>query len=124
MSEDIHKKLKYTYAEVNDAILKTKTLAFNETVNRKNEDKKLQTQIDNITGGDTDTSLSSLKTEITNLKDGSTETIKSLDDKINEIDARSDVVDVVANYTELQNYTKKLTANDVVKVLKDERYSN
>ena len=124
MSEDIHKKLKYTYAEVNDAIKKTKGIGDQETYERTQEDTKLQTQIDNITGGDTDTSLSSLKTEITNLKDGSTETIKSLDDKINEIDARSDVVDVVANYTELQNYTKKLTANDVVKVLKDEGYSN
>jgi hypothetical protein len=124
MSEDIHKKLKYTYAEVNDAIKKTKGIGDQERYERRQEDTKLQEQIDNIIDGDTDTSLSSLKTEITNLKDGSTETIKSLDDKINEIDARSDVVDVVANYTELQNYTKKLTANDVVKVLKDEKHSN
>lgn len=120
MANETHKALKYDYKDINEAIAKTKNLPINEYGERKNADEKLQNQIDTITGGDTDASLSSLKTEITDLKAGSDETIKSLDTKIEEIDARSDVVDVVGTYAELKSYPRKLTKDDVVKVLNDE----
>lgn len=48
-------------------------------------------------------------------------TKKYVDDLIDEIDARSDVVDVVGTYEDLLSYSEeKLTENDVIKVLKDE----
>ena len=49
----------------------------------------------------------------------------TLQAQIDAISAASDVVDVVGTYTDLQNYdTRKLTADDIVKVLNDENHDN
>lgn len=51
-------------------------------------------------------------------------TKKYVDGLIAEIDARSDVVDVVGTHADLLVYQEKLTKDDIVKVLKDESQSN
>lgn len=47
-----------------------------------------------------------------------------LQNQIDTITSRSDVVDVVGTKTELDAYTKSITDNDIVKVLKDETQDN
>lgn len=49
----------------------------------------------------------------------------NLQQQIDAITSASDVVDVVATYTDLQNYdTTKLTADDVIKVMQDSTHNN
>lgn len=51
--------------------------------------------------------------------------VNELETKINNIEARTDVVDVVGSKADLDTYdTTKISANDIVKVLKDEIQSN
>lgn len=48
-----------------------------------------------------------------------------IDEKIEEIEERSDVTDVVGTYAELMDYdTEKLTNGDIIKVLVDETHNN
>lgn len=50
-------------------------------------------------------------------------TDNGLQEQIDAIEARSDVVDVVDTYADLENYdTSSMTANDVIKVLQDETH--
>lgn len=48
-----------------------------------------------------------------------------VDKAIENIDLKSDVVDIVHNYTDLESYdTSTLTADDIIKVLQDETHDN
>ena len=47
-----------------------------------------------------------------------------VDTLIDEIDARSDVVDIVGTHEALLTYSEKLTKNDVIKVLADDTHDN
>ena len=143
MANETHKKLKYTYQEINDLLSRAKHLPGNEEGDRIAADRELDNKISvnadaisSLKDGSTETIQSldkkviSVASDLSALKDNSTTTISSIDSKlseldkaIEEIDARSDVVDIVATYADLENYTKKLTKDDVVKVLKDETHS-
>lgn len=61
-----------------------------------------------------------LSTETTNRTQGDTK----LQEQIDAINSRSDVVDVVASKADLDAYDKDITINDVVKVLQDETHNN
>ena len=123
-----------------------------ETESRKNRDSELQRDLDNeITNRiseverldarvsteaaratKAETQLqSNIDTEVSRaLKAEQTETESrlakdtDLQNQIDSINARSDVVDVVGTKQELIDYDKPLTVNDIVKVLKDESYNN
>ena len=126
---DIHKKLNYSYHDINTLLAKA-TLSDKEPAERKTADNELQAQINAIKGNSSE-SIESLKSSIdtsneliaqeTSDREQAIEEVKTA---IDEIDARSDVVDIVASYADLEEYTKKLTKDDVVKVLVDEEHDN
>lgn len=115
-----------------------------EVTKRTNADKTLQANIDKLTSDKqdnlTDVQLAAVNSGITSSKVAVYDNYKSLIDKesttrettdndlqsqIDAITNSTDVVDVVGTYTELENYDKsKLTDNDIIKVLKDEKHNN
>lgn len=57
--------------------------------------------------------------------DGLFETEESLENRMSSIETKSDVVNVVASYTDIVNYdTTSLNPNDIVKCLNDQTHSN
>lgn len=84
----------------------------NEKTDRQASDSELQT---NIT-----TEAEARINADSNLQNNIASVDKKVDDLATEIDARSDVVDVVGTKADLLNYQEKLTKNDIVKVLTDE----
>lgn len=102
-----------------------------ETTARTNADTELGTRITNEVTRAT-TAESGLSTRITTVSDNlaseitaRTDADSALQEQIDAITSKSDVVDVVGTKAALDNYdTSKLNDNDVIKVLKDESQSN
>lgn len=109
------KKLKYTRDEIDSLldqvqtnhadIVNNRTAAEAAEANSKLRDGTLQDNID---------------AEFNRATNRENEIELKFDKAIEEIDARSDVVDVVGTKASLDAYDEKITAGDVVKVLRDE----
>ena len=108
----------FTTSEINDIENTVKNqvksdLDFDNTINR------VEQEISNI-----NTNKAS-KTELEQEKSARELSDTNLQSQIDAITSSSDVVDIVATYSELQNYdTSTLTEEDVIKVLNDSTHNN
>lgn len=105
--------------KISEAALDTDALKIEletEKATREASDQTLQSNID--------TEIAERRAADETLQTNISAVDKKVEDLEVEIDARSDVVDIVESKADLLNYQEKLTKNDIVKVLKDETKSD
>jgi hypothetical protein len=113
------KKLKYTRDEIDKLLDQVQT---NQTDIVNNRTAAETAEADSILRDETLRSNICAEQERAEGRENAIE--DKFDKAIEEIDARSDVVDVVGTKAGLDAYAEKITAGDVVKVLRDETHND